>query len=431
MLHNFNQFKTDRILENLLLESKLEFSKKFLNILSNMPAGTVRDHLLKINKDQKDLNLVQNYLDVSTNKEEITFIPDRRAQQIIGSEGEMKWITNGEVSNRYLTFNKDEHGRYKNRGIFADLGFDPTGGEDDHPVPGEGEVGVIVTETVSRQSGKTYVLFKWGSENNTIVLNKVALDAHDDRYQRIWSQTRSPIRIGRIVTTILNSADIKVTDKEKEDFVNQYKSAFDIINDEFRKFDIVTGKDIAYWYDMENYESTDSTLGSSCMAEVDKSYFKIYTKNEKVCSLVILYGDRGDIAADGSFKGKKIRGRALLWKTDQGDTFMDRIYTNKDSDVDLFKQFAEKNGWWCKKSQNSETSFYAQRGTETKTPTYTVTLEKSDFDKYPYVDTLSYLNVKKNQISNKIKAIKARYELNDTDGDRYEIDDDDYDDDDD
>lgn len=426
MLYRFNQFKEDSILESLLLESKLEFSKKFLSVLNSMPKGTVRDHLIKINKDQQDIKLVQNYIDISGNKEEITFIPDRRAQQIMGTEGEMKWITNNEVPSRYLTFNKDEEGRYKNRGIFSALGFDPTGGEDDHPVPSEGEVGVIMGETVSRQSGKTYVLFKWGSDN-LIVLNKVALDPHDDRYQRIWSQTRSPIRIGRFVTAVLAGADIKVTDKEKEDFVNQYKSAFDIMNDAFLKFDVVKGKDIAFWYDMENYESTESTLGNSCMAEVDKSYFKIYTKNENVCSLVILYGDDGKVE-DGKFKGKKIKGRALLWKTDQGDTFMDRIYTNRDSDVDLFKQYAERNGWWCKKSQNSEHNFTAQRGTESKNPTYTVTLEESDFKHYPYVDTLTYLSVKKNQISNKQRVINAKYELCDTGGDRMHVDDDDDDD---
>ena len=426
MLHRYNQFRDDLILESLILESKLEFSKKFLSILQSMPKGTVRDELLKINREKTDLNLIQNYIDVSSNKEEITFIPDRRAQQILGTEGEIKWITNSEVSNRYLTFNKDEQGRYKNRSIFADLGFDPKGGEDDHPVPGSGEIGSIVSEIISRQSGKTYVLFKWGRENNEIVLNKVALDPHDDRYEKVWSATRSPIRIGRMVTAILNSSGTKVTDKDKEDFVNQYKSAFDIMNDAFKKFDIVKGKDIAYWYDIENYESTDSTLGSSCMAEVETSYFKLYTKNEEVCSLVILYGDRGEILPDGTFKGKKIRGRALLWKTDQGDMFMDRIYYNKDSDVELFKQFAEKNGWWCKKNQNSENRFYAQKGNETKNPTYTVTLDMADFDEYPYVDTMAYLNVGKKKVSNVPKEIDAEYQLNDTEGGRYEIDEEDY-----
>ena len=131
----------------------------------------------------------------------------------------------------------------------------------------------------------------------------------------------------------------------------------------------------------------------------------------------------------GKFKGKTIRGRALLWKTDQGDMFMDRIYYNNDSDVELFKQYSERNGWWCKNRQDSEDNFTAMKGGEAKRPTYTVSLDKADFDEYPYVDTIAYLNKKDKKISNKRSAIKGKHEMRDTGGglDRAYGDDDDDD----
>ena len=425
MLHRYKDFTDTLLLESLLLESKLEVSPKMMNLLNTMPDGKIKSAIIKIINNKQDLALVQNYLDISSNKEEITFIQDRRAQQILTEQGEMKWITNESVNERYLTFNKDDQGRYKNRAIFDALGFDASGGEDEHPTPESGEVGIIVSETVSKISGKTYVLFKW-QDDNTIVLNKVALEPHDDRYNKIWSQTRNPVRIGRLFRAILTAAKIEFNDREMEEFVNQYKSSFDIMNDAFLKFRIVKGDKIAKWYNYRKYESMDSTLGSSCMADVDENFFDIYCDNEDVCSLVILYGEEGEME-DGKFKGKKIRGRALLWKTDQGDMFMDRIYYNNDSDVDLFKQYAERNGWWCKRGQNSESNFYAVRGSESKSPTYTVTLKHANQDKYPYVDTLTYLNPKTGKLSNKKSPIDAKFELDDTDGEYSRV----YDDDDD
>jgi hypothetical protein len=46
----------------------------------------------------------------------------------------------------------------------------------------------------------------------------------------------------------------------------------------------------------------------------------------------------------------KIKGRAILWKTDKG-MFMDRIYTAHDSDLNLFKEFATKSNFGLKQSK--------------------------------------------------------------------------------
>jgi hypothetical protein len=94
--------------------------------------------------------------------------------------------------------------------------------------------------------------------------------------------------------------------------------------------------------------------------------------------------------------------------------FMDRIYYNNESDVQLFKRFAEKNGWWYKNSQDSDTDFQASNGSSTKDPTYTVTLEEVHFDNYPYVDTMCYLNKSTRKISN--DTFDMREEMRSTSG---------------
>lgn len=414
MMNNYQEF----LLESLLLESKLELSDKLYSLLRGMPNNRIKDILIKFKDDKIDNPYIQNYLDIGSNKEEISFLPDRRAQQIMADQGNLKWMTTEEAGNKYLTFSKNQEGEYKNKILFDALGFQPTGGPDDNPIPGRGKVGEVLSETTSRVSGKTFVLFEWeeNGEKHKIALNKTCLVPHDDRITRLWTSGRNPIRVGRLVRAVLTAGGEKFTDQEVEEFVNMYKSAYDIMNDAFLKFSVVKGNDIAYWYNLRRYESEESSLGNSCMAEVSSDYFDIYTENPEVCSLVILYSENGQIE-NGKWKSNKIRGRALLWKTDDGDTFMDRIYTNYDSDIDLFKQYAERNGWWCKRNQNSERQFTAIKGSETKrNPVYVVSLKKSEFDYYPYVDTLSYINVDTGKISNGYIDISADHEMNSTSG---------------
>jgi hypothetical protein len=420
----------DFILESLLLESKLEFSDKFKQVLSFIPNDNeIKNYILGM-KDP-NLTLNQNYIDVYDNKEEVTFIQDRRAQQIIRDNTPV-WKTNSSLpGSKFLTFNKNDQGEYKNQALFDKLGFvvqEPT--SENHPIPVSGVIGEILSETVSLTSGKTYILFQWkDNEGNTrqVCLNKDAVDQYSDTEKKLYTTNRNPIRIGRLVNSIMSAAKQPVTPKQVEDFSNAYKSAWDMMNDAFMKFEVVSGYAIARWYNESSYESDDSTLGSSCMRYDEcGDYFGIYADNSDVCKLVILYSDRGSSVKDGKFISNYIKGRALLWKTNQGDMFMDRIYTNNDSDVELFKQFAEKNGWWCKKTQNSSNNFTAQKGTSFKDPTYTVDLKWADHEYYPYVDTLSFLSMNgldytkdpSGVLSNDSDVINTQYELRDTEGDR-------------
>jgi hypothetical protein len=426
MLNNYHEF----ILESLILESKFQFSEKFKQVLSIIPKDNeIKNYILGM--QGSDINVSQNYIDISDNKEEVTFIQDRKANQIL-SDDKLYWMTNNELpSGKYLTFNKNDGGEYKNKELFDILGFTPIEPhKENHPVPVSNIVGEILSETISQKSNKTYVLFKWKDNagmDRLIVLNKTALNPHDHKVETLYRSNRNPIRIGRLVNSLLNSIGKKVTSQDIENFSNAYKSAFDIYNDAFTRFDIVSGYDISKWYLKDRYDTNDnSTLGQSCMKyDYCQDYFGIYTDNSDVVKLVILYSELNSKVVDGKFKSDFIKGRALLWKTNQGDMFMDRIYTTNDSDVELFKRFSEKNDWWCKKMQNSSNWFQVERKGVTKEPTYTVDLKWAIQEYYPYVDTLSYLRLtgttERDQsgiISNSADVFKPHFELRDTEGGR-------------
>lgn len=407
-------FKFDSLLESLLLESQLVFSNKLHHLMNLLPESRIKNELMGVIKSGKDLKISQNFFDIHPEKDKIFFVQDRKAQEILGSES-LKYQVN--QTHRRLTLNKDSDGNYKNQAIFDELGFDPE--TMNYVKPSPGQIGEIIDETPSKETpGKIYALFKFNGDNYSIY-DKEALSIKDDRADKVWQLTKNPINVGRGIRSILTAAGVQFSDKELEDFVNSYKSSFDIMNDAFLKFDIVSERDIPYWYSSRRYENGGrSTLGNSCMAEVDEEYFDIYRYNEDVCQLVILYSNVGKLQ-DGKWTSDKIRGRALLWKTDEGDMFMDRIYYNYEEDVELFKRFAEKNGWWYKVDQDSQTYFQVSNGSQTKNAAYYVTLGDINFDYYPYVDSLPYLNKSDNTISN--LRSKAEYEMRDTGGELDEI----------
>ena len=383
MIHKYEQYITENKLNELLLESKLVFSKKFISILNKMKSNKISNDLISLYTKDID-RLTQNYIDITDNKEEVSFTPDRKVQELTKDKPQTWKVID---SGRYLT------NSIKNDNLFSALGYDKE--KFRCWAPESGTIGLITGETISRVSGKVYVVFEeYGVENPRVgVINKDAVETTESEDNRLWSTSRNPIRIGRLVRAVLGSAKISFTDKEIEDFTNQYKATYDFAKDILKQFDIVTGNDIAYWYDNNYYVKGGGTLANSCMAEVDSNYFKIYTDNPNV-SLVILYGDDGKIEGD-KYTADKIKGRAILWNCVIDGTpgkFMDRIYTMQDSDVELFKQFAEKQGFWCKRNQNMDQEESITDGKTTKKSRIKVILEDSDFYEYPYLDTMSYLN---------------------------------------
>lgn len=186
---------------------------------------------------------------------------------------------------------------------------------------------------------------------------------------QVWTTNRSQISVGRAFRKISTDGKIKSEDRTIENFVNGFKSLYDFKWNLDGRFELVEGELIRKWYNKENYASRSGQLGNSCMRyESCSSYFDIYVYNPKVCKLLVLYDDPNRTL---------ISGRALIWKTESGETYVDRIYTNKDSDIKLFENYVEKLGWTTKWSYSRS-----------------VKLEVWDFEKYPYMDSFSILDIK-------------------------------------
>ena len=386
----YEDYISEKAVYKLLLESKVIYSKKFINLLNKMKANKLATQLLNLYSKDVD-GVTQNYIDITDLKDAVSFTPDRKVQELTKDKPETWVITS---SGRYLTTSD------RNDKLFEALGYDKA--KYGCWNPDTGAVGLILSETVSRTSGKIYVMFKEYEGERIGVVNKEAMEPTEAEDQRIWSTSRNNIKIGRLVRAILTASKIPFTDSEIEQFTNQYKATYDFAKDALKQFDIVQGDKIAYWYDEENYVDGGGSLNNSCMASVGSDYFDIYTQNPQV-SLVILYGDGGSIESE-KYTDDRIKGRAILWdaKLDgQPVKFMDRIYTSQDADVELFKQFAEKNGWWFKKRQSMEPNEDFTDGNSSKKGKIKVNLDDTDFEYYPYCDTVCYIDTNTGIASNK------------------------------
>ena len=112
-LLRYDDFLTESKIEELLLESKVVFSKKFINMLFKMKGNKIADALLSLS--YKDIPVVQNYIDVTDRKDFVSFTPDRKAQEMTKDSPQVwKVIESG----RYLT------NSHKNDKIFEALGYD-------------------------------------------------------------------------------------------------------------------------------------------------------------------------------------------------------------------------------------------------------------------------------------------------------------------
>ena len=190
--------------------------------------------------------------------------------------------------------------------------------------------------------------------------------------------------------------------KDIESFVNMYKTARNPIV----KFELVKGDDIIYWYNYKQY-ADGGALADSCM-RYDKcsKFLKFYANNENV-SLLILKDELDET---------KIRGRALVWKLDNpsGRYFMDRIFYTTDYIIDLFKQYADKNGWIYKINQNNSSDGpFFDTHTISKLYDFQMVVNMNDTHYYPYLDTLKYYT--DNKLTN-IETDDYEKKLTKTDG---------------
>ena len=186
--------------------------------------------------------------------------------------------------------------------------------------------------------------------------------------QHIYGKTLciTKMKVGRFIKKISN-----FNDKQVEIFVNIFKGFLKAKKDTSR-FHIVEGEDIRKYYLDESYCYDKGQLGASCMRHQKcQKMLDIYVNNPDICKLLILKG----------FETDNIMGRALIWTLDDGKKYLDRVYTNLDSDMFFFEEYAKTLG--CVTSYeiiNDSHPFVELK----------IKPVNQEFDFYPFMDTFRY-----------------------------------------
>lgn len=381
-LNNFLKFILESNFTELIKEANIQYKDDFMEILHQMKSP-ISDKLLQLSGE--DRKITTNYLGIGDKDGEITF-----------------YSTNKKLDNRWEIVD----GGYTFSGFIDLFKFR---GLDKNYYPS--------LEQFTK--GRVDYIFEPGVHPNT--LNRTIAHFISDSGENCFIDIRGlrqipdgepeKTSIGRIVRRILVSDGKKVSDKELEEFVNEFKSKVSMKKNRHLLFELVDGEKITYYYSYKRYDYfKENTLHNSCMRyENCQEFLKIYSANPEVCKLLILKSPSNQ---------ELIIGRALVWKLDDGDTFMDRVYYTYDSDIELFKEYAIKKGWCYKTDQNSsENTKIEFRKGESKKGQLKVTLKYFGFKYYPYLDTLKYFNDYKGTLSNERQSDNDYY-LEDTEGGR-------------
>ena len=178
------------------------------------------------------------------------------------------------------------------------------------------------------------------------------------------------IKIGKLITKLMHS----FKPENIEEFVS-YINAFRTDIKTAGLFKVVKGQDIIKYYNEKTYEDGRGELDNSCMRHSScEDFFDIYVKNPKIVKLLVMFNEE-----------KKVKGRALLWKLDNGKLFMDKIYVNNRKDQRLFDRWGDKNG------------VDLLYGFDSGIVTIPKMQDEWEDLKYPYMDTFSYGNIGSNE----------------------------------
>ena len=239
---------------------------------------------------------------------------------------------------------------------------------------------------------------------------------YDDDYRKLgWTKYRSSMRIGKALKLIfgnkypinqLKGVEAPKPKNDIESFVNMYKAEREK-NKNYDFFDIVKGEDIRFWYDQENYSrymQEGCTLAKSCLRYKESlKFLDLYVKNPKVFSMLIL--------KDSS---NKLRARAIVWNLNEPEnrTFMDRVYSINDFDVELFKTYARERGWLYKSRQTygyNHNIIDSKNGEEYEWSTFIMNaiIKPLKYKHYPYLDTLSIYNRETGELTNNFRYLQT------------------------
>ena len=150
MIKKYLEFINEEL--EILLESNIAYSDNFKKVLSKIDSPLSKTLL---DLENKDFNTASNYFDMLLTKNDtITFIPDRKAQEILGDTKEMvRYIGQGGGFLRHVESNAK---------LFTKLGYEPKEKEPYHA--NAADIGEVTAKVTSDQTGKTYAWVKFKRE---------------------------------------------------------------------------------------------------------------------------------------------------------------------------------------------------------------------------------------------------------------------------
>ena len=324
MISRYNTFLGERLFESAVNESMIYYTKEFKDALYKLAVK---------NKIAKDLVDVE-YTDV---KPDMTFI---------GMSDKEGYFSFTQIKKAVNSLKKSTEEFAKTHGVGLDT---------------------LTKIYTNIENGKT-------SQSDVNHL-------YNDAPWNLKDKARSDAKIAKLVNQIFPD---KYTNKEVEEFTNQFKK----VGDTTSEFALVEGEDIRTWYNEDKYEFTTGELGNSCMRyRRCASYLDIYVENPEVCRLLILKSEDGE----------EIRGRVLIWKIADIDIenveyYMDRIYAIDDATKLMFQEYADKQGWLKRLTSNYGDSRDFKLGDDIhKEVEAKIQLKKWKYDYYPYMDTFKRL----------------------------------------
>ena len=391
-LFRYSEFLNESKVE-MLLEANITYSILFNKVLDQIDSPIAKK-LLELSGKEVDVNT--NFIEVNREKDDVVFFrPDDKVAK------------SAMVPHPGACYDMISKNLFK----------------DEYRIPKTDQSGEIVKQYTREEiesismgnfsflydNGGYLVVFMWRDEKG------VGKCIYDYRSLAFGPETvkKAEVGVGRLVRAILKKADIQFKDSEVEDFVYKYRTEVAKLGDVFTRFQILKGEDIRKYYHFEKYENDKGTLGSSCMRYARcQSYLDIYVNNPEQCNLVVLMSDDKD---------DSICGRAILWTDKDGKRIMDRIYTNRTQDEQLFKEFAKREGFYCKRNQNMseyEPFISPETGEEENIKTK-IELSVKSYDQYPYMDSFKYFyeghGVHTSYLTN-TTDFRYDFELTDTDG---------------
>lgn len=199
---------------------------------------------------------------------------------------------------------------------------------------------------------------------------------------------------------------LKIDDQDLSNFITQFLS---IVDPPIYTMELVKGKDISKYYNVQNYVDQNGSLGGSCMKSSPDEFFDIYTQNPNQIGMLVMLNQHG-----------KLMGRAIVWLD---LNLMDRIYVSNDNHVNFFHNWANENNYLYKEFNNWNTpKNWVNQGIK-EIKEFELTLDEVNFDKYPYIDSFKWLDLSTKKIYNYIpKNCENLIVVSDYNGHYYEHD---------